>query len=78
MRESTLNGYLKIKGLTSEFPELTVIIVQLNGYNKITYIFLDFLWSRSNGTKIFFSYTQMASGSKKWSIALGMHINCVL
>lgn len=43
MRESTLNGYLKIKGLTSEFPELTVIIVQLNGYNKITYIFLDFL-----------------------------------
>jgi hypothetical protein len=24
MGESTLSGYLKIKGLTSEFPELTV------------------------------------------------------
>lgn len=24
MKESTLCGYLKIKGLTSEFPELTV------------------------------------------------------
>lgn len=24
MKESTLNGYLEIKGLTSEFPELTV------------------------------------------------------
>lgn len=45
MKESTLNGYLEIKGLTSEFPELTVNM-RFMLLNLISLLFVFRLFSR--------------------------------